>query len=781
MKELFRKLLRDIKGSLIQFCAITIVSAIGVMLLTGMATVHKGLSSTVEDYYNKSNIADFTVNYTGIDREGINRIREIDGIEDSYGRLKLKAEDKENSSSFLVHTFSEDQAINIPALSKGESPSSDDEAMISNSYAEENNLSIGDTVHLDIKQETFAFTISGLFETAEYAYLLEDPTKSLIPNHKNFGLLFVDQSFTEKISDENLYNEVLVTLANDADKTLVSEQIEDDTEEDGFLQLTYKENQYSYQNIASDITTAESVSKLFPYIFFLVAAVIVYISMSRTIANERNQIGIMKALGISQKKITLHYVSYSLASGLIGGIIGNILGIIILPNLMYGTYNMLYTLPELTAQGYWGYVIISIAVVLIIGGIASLLSIRKILKESPAQIMRPPLVKKARKIWLEKRKSIWKKLSYKNKLILRNIFLNKFRVILSSFGVIGCVGLLLCGFGLKEATEDFIDVQFNKIQKYDAMAINSTPVEYEMEIPFEDNQVDKADKMSVIDIKVDTDDEFSSSLYALDADNSSVQLFDVDKQEIELPDDGVVIPYKLAQEHQIKEGDTISLKIDSELYGKKNMDVNVSAISELYVSQDFYTSYKYLDELEIESFVNGYYLSMGDQTVSKDLIADLDSTDNIQSVAVKSQLREEMDSLYETTETTVYIMIIMSACLALAVIFNISSINIFERKRDMATLKVLGYHKGEIRSLVNTENFFITTFGCILGVIFGAILFKFVLASAESEEMYIPYHVSFTMILFSIILTYIFTILANVMLRRKINKIDMVESLKSVE
>ncbi|WP_307478207.1 ABC transporter permease [Cytobacillus purgationiresistens] len=172
---------------------------------------------------------------------------------------------------------------------------------------------------------------------------------------------------------------------------------------------------------------------------------------------------------------------------------------------------------------------------------------------------------------------------------------------------------------------------------------------------------------------------------------------------------------------------------------------------------------------------------MGDQTVSDDLITDLESTENIQSVAVKSQLREEMDSLYETTKTTVYIMIILSACLALAVIFNISSINIFERKRDMATLKVLGYHKGEIRSLVNTENFFITTFGCFIGVIFGAILFKFVLASAESEEMYIPYNVSFSMILLSIVLTYLFTILANLMLQRKINKIDMVESLKSVE
>lgn len=781
MKQLYKKLLRDIKGSFIQFCAITIVSAIGVMLLTGMATVHNGLSSTINDYYNESNIADLTLNYTGIDNEGINTIRDIDGVESSYGRLKLQAEDKDSNASFLLHSFSENQDINIPALSKGKLPSSDEEAMISNSYAEENNLNIGDKVNVEIRQETFELTISGFFETAEYAYLLEDPTKSLIPNHKNFGLLFVDQSFVERINDENLYNEVLVTIEKDVDRAPISEQIENRTEKYGFSQLTYKENQYSYQNLESDITTAESVSKLFPYIFFLVAAVIVYISMSRTISNEKNQIGIMKALGISQKKIALHYVSYSIASGLIGGIIGNILGITILPNLIYGTYNMLYTLPELTAQGYWGYVITSIVVVVIIGMLASLLSIRKILKESPAQIMRPTLVKKAHKIWIEKRKSIWKKLSFKNKLILRNIFLNKFRVILSSFGIIGCVGLLLCGFGLKEATGDFIDIQFNKIQKYDAMAINSVPMEYKTKILFEDEQIDKADKMSVIDIKVETDDEFSSSLYALAADNNSIQLFDIDKQEIELPNDGIVVPYKLAQEHGINEGDTISIKIDSELYDDKRIDVNVTAISELYVSQDFYTSYEYLQEFEIDPFVNGYYLTVGDQTISDDLITDLEGTENIQSVAVKSQLREDMDSLYETTETTVYIMIIMSACLALAVIFNISSINIFERKRDMATLKVLGYHKGEIRSLVNTENFFITTFGCFIGVIFGAILFKFVLSSAESEEMFIPYHVSFTMILFSIVLTYVFTILANLMLRKKINKIDMVESLKSVE
>src|SRR5699024_4274690 len=240
-------------------------------------------------------------------------------------------------------------------------------------------------------------------------------------------------------------------------------------------------------------------------------------------------------------------------------------------------------------------------------------------------------------------------------------------------------------------------------------------------------------------------------------------------------------PYKVSKEHDIGVGDTVSMKIKSGKLDDKTIDVYVASIGEMYVSQDIYVSYEYLDSLDIETDINGYYITATNNKLEQNLIDDVEDIENIESVSIKEEQKEDMDVLYQTTKSTVYIMIIMSAALALAVIFNISSINIFERSRDIATLKVLGYHKREIRSLVNVENLLITALGCIIGVVFGSVLYKYILLAVESDDMYIPYHISINMILSSVLLTFCFTILTNFLLRGKTNKIDMVESLKSVE
>jgi putative ABC transport system permease protein len=781
MKKLFKKLLRDIRRSLGQFCAITIVSAIGVMLLTGMAVVHLGLSSSTNEYYKQSNLADLSAYFLGIDDAGINKIKDIAGVKDAYGRLFLKAENTNNKSSFFVHTVSSDEKINIPVLNKGYIPKTNDECMIDYSYAKENNLSLGDQLKVSINQKNYTFTISGIFNTAEYVYLIEDPTKSLIPDHKIFGLLYVNKSLIKSPVDSNSYNEVLVTLDKSADESLVGKKIESETTNYGFGHITLKKNQLSYSQLQSDIDTADSMSKLFPYIFFLVAAVIIFISMSRTVQSERSQIGVMKALGISSRSITFHYMSYSMASGLIGGLLGNLLGILILPGLMFDTYKMLYTFPHITLTGFWWYIVISVLVVLLFGIAATLFSAARTLKEMPAQCMRPVPPKKVHKTWLEKRTRLWNRISYKNKLIFRNIFLNKWRVVLSSIGVIGCVGLLLCGFGLKEATKAFIDIQFNVIQKFDSMVLISTPVKYEEPVPFTNSNIAVADKMSAIKVTVTARKKISSTLYVLPENNKSIQLFDSNDKNLVLSKEGIVVPYKLALENNIKIGDTVSIKLESVLYGNRNIDVKIASICVQYVSQDFYTSYEYLQKFNIDSYINGYYVTIKDPAHATDTNAYLASVKNVKSIAIKAQLKDQLASVYKIMNTMVYILIVMSGCLALAVIFNISSINIFERRRDIATLKVLGYHKKEINSLVHVENLIITAFGCVIGIFFGAVIYKQVLIVTVSEDIYLPYKITFNMVFLSILLAFAFTVFTNFMLRGKTNKIDMVESLKSVE
>ncbi|GEM_PF-488869 len=781
MKKLLKKLFRDIRKSLGQFIAITIVSAIGVMLLTGMAAVHMGLLNTTDSYYQKSNLADLSAYFLGIDDNGIGKIKKISGVEDVYGRLSLQAVSTENKSAFFVHSVSNDEKINIPVLDSGHIPQSDNECMIDEAYATKNNLKNGDQISAVINQKNYDFTISGLFNSAEYVYLVEDPSKSMMPDHKNFGLLYINKSLIGNINGSATYNEVLVTLHENADAGIVSKEIESITNSYGLGHITFQKDQLSYTQLQSDIISIDAFSKLFPYIFFLVAAVIIFISMSRTVQSERNQIGVMKALGISSRSIMMHYMGYSIISGLIGSVLGNLLGILILPQIMFETYKILYTLPEITQSGVWMYIVMSVAAVLFFGISASLLSARKTLKEMPAQCMRPLPPKKVHKTWLEKREKLWSRLSYKNKLIFRNIFLNKWRAILSSVGVIGCVGLLMCGFGMKSATKSFVDIQFNQIQKFDSMVMLSLPVDYTKPTPFRSTNIKTADKMSVIGVTLSAKEKVNSVLYVLPENNNSIQLFDNHDNRISLPSDGIVVPYKLAQKNNIKIGDTIPLKLESPLYKNISINVRVAAIDVLYVSQDLYVSYQYLKKFDINPYTNGYYVTMKNSAAASSTNNYLSSVKNVNSVTVKSKLKEQLDSVFQIMDTILYILIIMSACLALAVIFNISSINIFERRRDIATLKVLGYHRNEINSLVYIENLIITAFGCFIGVFFGSAIYGEMIKSMVSEDMYLPSKITLSMVAISIILSFVFTLFANFMLRAKIRNIDMVESLKSVE
>jgi len=781
MKKLFKKLFRDIKKALGQFIAITIVSAIGVMLLTGLAVTHLSLLNTTNSYYKKCNLADLSAYYLGINDVGINKLKKIKGVNEVYGRLFLKGENSKINSSFFVHTVSEDEKINIPLLDKGHIPQTNSECMLDSAYAAANNLSVGDKITVNINQKPYNFIISGIFNTAEYVYLIEDSTKSMIPAPKTFGLLYVNKSLIQSLVGSSTYNEVLVTLKSNADAALVSKDIENLTDNYGFGHITLRKDQLSDSQLQSDIVSSGSISKLFPYVFFLVAAVIIFISTSRTVQSERIQIGLMKALGISYSSITFHYLSYSLLCGITGSIFGNVIGILTLPKLMFETYKMLYVFPKIEYSGYWWYIIVSTFAVILFGLIASLLSTRKPLKELPAQCMRPIPPKKVHKTWLEKRQKLWNRISYKNKLIIRNILLNKKRAVLSSIGVIGCVGVLMCAFGLKETTSKLLDVQFGKIQKYDSMVLLSKPVQYSDAIPFNNDNIANTDKFSVVDVTMSLKKNISSVMYVLPQHNMSVELYDNQNKKLELSANGITVPYKLAKENHIKVGDTIKLKLESALYNNQNIKVKVTAISVLFVSQDLYVSAEYLQSLKISPYVIGYYVNLKNQAKAVSTNKYIEGVRNVKSIAVKSQMLAQLKSIYKIMDTMIYIMIIMSACLALAVIFNISSINIFERRRDIATLKVLGYHKKEINSLVHVENLFITAFGCVFGIIFGCIIYSAILTTAVSEEQYFPYKITFTMVALSVLLAFVFTLFANFMLKGKTRKIDMVESLKSVE
>ena len=594
MKKLFIKLFRDIKGSFGSFIAVIAVSAIGVALLTGFSAAYASMRDTTADYYKSSNLAEMSVYYLGIDDAGVSKIKNINGVADAYGRIALKASAADGKSDFLIHSISSDEKIDVPRMNAGNYPQGG-ECMIDKSYAQANSLAAGDTISAVVNGQTHDLRISGIFNTAEYVYLVEDPAKDPMPEHKTYGLLYVDKSMIGSLISANqaagqassqsaginpsgspvgakpssgaaVYNEVLITLNKNADADTVKKAIEGSTDSYGFGHITMQKDQLSFSQLQSDIDSVRAVSDSFPYIFFLVAAAIIFISMSRAVQSERGQIGIMKALGIKAQTIAMHYLSYSIICGLAGSILGNILGMFGLSGIILGIYAQLYTFPSITVSGFWLYILLSTGVVLLFGVIASIISTRKVLAEAAAQCMRPAPPRKVHKTWLEKHEKLWGGISYKNKLILRNILLNKQRAFLSSIGIIGCVGVLMCGLGLSEATNNLYTDQFTQMQKFDDMVLLSRPLPFSAPEPFENENIRQADKMSIIQATMVLNKDESTILYLLPAGNETIRLFSSSGKQLDLPSDGIVVPYKLAQQYRIKAGDTISVRLESVLY-----------------------------------------------------------------------------------------------------------------------------------------------------------------------------------------------------------------------
>ena len=788
MNQLNKKLFNDIKKTKGQFISILIISMFGTMLLTGMSVVHSSLKNTVDQYYEESNLADLTISYTDMDDKGIQEISDIKGIEEIGWRKKIEGFNLQNDSTVLIHTVNKEDPINKIKMASGNYPIEKMSCIIGEAYAKSNDIKNGDTLTIKINGEDYNLKVSGNFNTAEYTYLVQNATESMIPDNNKYGLLYISEETYEEMTfaTQSDLNEVLIKLRDDIsdDEEIdnIIEEIKEKTNKYGYIFESKKTDQPSYMKIDSEIQTTGSMSKVFPYVFFLVCAAIIFITMQRNVRNERGQIGIMKALGISRTNIAIHYIGYAVSSSVIGAILGNILGIILLPKVQFSSYDTLYTLPEIELDNCLGYMFISVVVLLIFSITASLLAVFDTLKEKPAQCLRPVVLEKRKQILLEKWDFLWRNLSHRTKLILRNIFFNKTRCFLSSLGVIGCVGLLFCGFGLLDVTGEFIQNHFEIIQKYDILLTLETPTTWESDIDILDKDIDKIDKQSVMPVSFKIkDNSYNNTMYVVERDNSSVELYDINKKTISYPKDGVILPYKIARDTGVEIGDKITLKIESDYYENKEIEVNIAAISELYISQDIYVSYDYLESLSIDPLVTGYYLTYMENANSDRLIDSLKNKDEYRGVSVKSEQREQFDTLYGSTKQTVFVLILLSASLVFSAIFNISSINIFERTRDLATLKVLGYYNKEVYSLVDNENLLITILGSIFGIIFGIWIFKQVLLASETDSMYYAFEIKTSIIFISITITLLFTLITNLILRRKINRIDMVSSLKGVE
>ena len=555
--------------------------------------------------------------------------------------------------------------------------------------------------------------------------------------------------------------------------------------------VTDREALPEYTDYGDNADRLRNIGQVFPVIFFLVAALISLTTMTRMVEEQRTQIGTLKALGYKKSAIAAKYICYAFFATLLGSVLGMLIGEKIIPYIIITAYGIMYhnvaNTISIDYQPGFALIASTASVVCTVG--ATLFASGKELQETPASLMRPPAPKEGKRVLLERLTFIWKHLSFSWKSTIRNLFRYKKRLIMTVFGIAGSMGLMLVGFGIQDSISDIAAIQYRELQHYDGMVIEDSDATEEehaelFEYMKENEQIAHCNRVQMTKISAPKGSS-SVSIYLFVPESLSEFAKDVTlKNRItgetyELTDEGAAISEKTASLLGLKVGDMIPLK-----KGDKEYKVRVAVITENYMSHYLYMTPRVYEQTfgEMPEYENIVF------TMQEDCKDDLEmagtrilANPGALSISYTSSLASQVDRMLSTLDAVILVLIVSAGMLAFVVLYNLNNINITERQRELATLKVLGFYDGEVSQYVLRENVILTVLGIMFGAVFGILIHRYVITTVEVDAVMFGRNIKPLSVLYSGILTSIFSIVVNGVMHFKLKTIDMVESLKSVE
>ena len=555
--------------------------------------------------------------------------------------------------------------------------------------------------------------------------------------------------------------------------------------------VTDREELPEYTDYGDNADRLRNIGQVFPVIFFLVAALISLTTMTRMVEEQRTQIGTLKALGYKKSAIAAKYICYAFFATLLGSVLGMLIGEKIIPYIIITAYGIMYhnVANTISIDYQPGFALIASAASVVCTVGATLFASGKELQETPASLMRPPAPKEGKRVLLERLTFIWKHLSFSWKSTIRNLFRYKKRLIMTVFGIAGSMGLMLVGFGIQDSISDIAAIQYRELQHYDGMVIEDSDATEEehaelFEYMKENEQIAHCNRVQMTKISAPKGSS-NISIYLFVPESLSEFAKDVTlKNRItgetyELTDEGAAISEKTASLLGLKVGDMIPLK-----KGDKEYKVRVAVITENYMSHYLYMTPRVYEQTfgEKPEYENIVF------TMQEDCKDDLEmagarilANPGALSISYTSSLASQVDRMLSTLDAVILVLIVSAGMLAFVVLYNLNNINITERQRELATLKVLGFYDGEVSQYVLRENVILTVLGIMFGAVFGILIHRYVITTVEVDAVMFGRNIKPLSFLYSGILTSIFSIVVNGVMHFKLKTIDMVESLKSVE
>ena len=552
-----------------------------------------------------------------------------------------------------------------------------------------------------------------------------------------------------------------------------------------------REDDGDYLGYSQNAERIGAIGKVFPILFFLVAALVSLTTMTRMVEENRMQIGTLKALGYSKFWIAFKYIGYALMATLGGSIFGVLLGEKLFPYIIVNAYKIMYIhIPDVVIPYHLGYAIMGTGAALACTMLATISSCYKALAAQPAELMRPEAPQAGKKVLLERIPALWSCLNFTWKSTVRNLMRYKKRFFMTIFGIGGCMALMLVGYGLKDSIMDVTTLQFGKIQKYDLMAVVDDEISEENKAKLEQQLAEEEHiegymeghmrlvEMTYGDTQKDIYVSVPSTLDGLD--QFITFNYRTKGETWTLDENSVVITEKVARDLGIEPGDEIALKLEDD----HQVTVKITDICENYLAHYIYMAPQlYIEVTGHEPEYNSVYATVSDEVMGdlEKVGEELLKNEGVLTVSYTHTMADDLNSSIEVLDSVIIVLIVSAGMLAFVVLYNLNNININERKRELATLKVLGFYDGEVAAYVYRENVVLTFMGAGVGVILGKLLHGFVVKTVEVDQTMFGLNITMKSYLLAIGFTVLFSLLVNGFMYFKLKKIDMVESLKSVE
>lgn len=809
-----KNLLREIKNTKSRFLSIFVIVAIGVAFFAGVRATSPDMILTGDKYLKDNNYSDLTIlSSTGFVNADIEKLKAIKGIaEVTPGYIfDAMAVNGKSEKPIKVHSFKiGDQKTNKPVLVEGSLPNNEEECVTEKTYLDVEQLKIGDYVELKTYNNIKKFKIVGIVNSPLYISNYERGNNSL-GNGKTTAFFQVGEKSSAELSLQaipvsdkvKIYSELSIKVEGADHENVFSDKYRNivdkvktkiqDLGKENKASIWYVLDSSNNEGISGFKNNADrigAIGKVFPLFFFLIATLVCLTSMTRMVEEHRTQIGTFKALGYGKLTIISEYFLYSFMASMAGSIVGILVGFKLFPSIIFNAYRIMYSMPTVVTAFDVNIAITSAIVAVLCTTLAAVLACIKELLTMPSELMRPKTPKSGKKIILERVVFLWRRMSFIEKVTARNILRYKKRFFMTIIGIAGCTALLLTAFGLKDSILSITEKQFSDIYSYNMMAYFNKPITTGEASDFKNslnkyNEIDNTLLISQQSVTINKNSSKNStgSVYLMVPENNdSFKNFihlKFSDGSIAISDDGIVITEKLSRLLNIKKGDSALITL-----GERTVKAKVVEITEQYVGHYIYMSPKYYEKLFKETIKYNGFASIIKNTAktSEDTLStDLMKEKNINSVNFTTSISSNFKKSMKSMDSVIWVLIISAAALAFVVMFNLTSININERIRELATIKVLGFYDLEVAEYIFRENIILSIIGTIVGLILGLGLHRYVVVTAEIEMIMFVRAIKPMSFIYSAVLTIIFSALVNVVMFKRIKKINMVESLKSSE